>query len=122
MFALSEKRSFFPLELVSKTLVGAAEVGGAVLDGLSDDEALPNSDGPVDEEVEGFPNRLNASEDGAPIPVDGGGPAGVVEFPKSDVVGLLVGVVDDALVEFQLKSELPPALLFPPSKTLGVWD
>ena len=48
----------------------------------------------------------------------GGGPAGVVELPSKDAVGLLVGVVAFACEVFEpkLKLELPPVLAAPPNR------
>lgn len=58
----------------------------------------------------------------APAVPFGGGPAGVVELPKSDVVGLLVGVVVCAWPAEELAPRLPnifPPVLAPPPKRLG---
>lgn len=70
--------------------------------------------------------KLNTDPEPAPVLAFGGGPAGVVELPNSDAVGLLVGVVvfswpaDDVL-----KPVLPNIPVFPvlapPPKRFEVW-
>lgn len=67
----------------------------------------------------GLPNRTDPLL--APELVVGGGPAGVVEFPKRFEVGLLVGVVLAVwpavdMFEPRLPKEKPPPVLAPPPK------
>ena len=81
-----------------------------------------------------FPKILGPSREGllkrlaplVPVPVLGGGPAGVVEFAKKFVLGLLVGVVvlcgpEDVAFEPRLPN-IPPVLVPPaaPPKILDV--
>ena len=101
---LSPKRVLPPL--AESKILGAADVdvvvGVGLLEGCG---MLLKRDGAVEEDVDGFPNRFLSSPWGlpkekgvaeeAPTLVLGGGPAGVVEFPNMEVVGLLVGVVVD---------------------------
>ena len=56
----------------------------------------------------------------APTLVLGGGPAGVVELAKMEVVGLLVGVVEVGFWARLLKREAPPWLWPPPKSGFGV--
>ena len=69
----------------------------------------------------GCPNGLGV-DDEAPTLVAGGGPAGVVEFAKNELVGLLVGVVVEEVFEPKLPNEKPfPLFSAPPNDSFGVW-
>ncbi len=92
----------------------------------------------VEEAPEGFPNppkilfdgafdwpsgllKLNKEPLPAPILAPGGGPAGVVELPNSDVVCLLVGVVLTSF-ESALAPNRPPPPGVPPKGFDAGWE
>ena len=89
-----------------------------------------SKDGAVEAEGVGFPKRLlscpwgllkeNRVEDVALMLVFGGGPAGVVELANREFVGLLVGVVVDAVFEPRLNRGPPPVFEVAPNNGLGV--
>ena len=102
---------------LSKSAVGSLEGANSVgIDRLPDEEsplALSDPLGRLLDEVFDWPSgllKLNKELLPAPELAPGGGPAGVVEFPKSEGGCLLVGVVLLASLEGALlpKRPLPP--------------